>query len=138
MILKLLGMTCAALGTRRYAPRCKSKTFSVLDNCSDKAEIRLRSFMYHKGRFCEQADRARLFLQQEPLAARNVQLATGISAMSGKFRPAPTDIHADTPNERAAADKKADDELKKGLKASFPASDPPSNTQPAKTANDAR
>jgi len=29
-----------------------------------------------------------------------------------------------------AGDKKGDDELKKGLKDSFPASDPPSNTQP--------
>ena len=58
--------------------------------------------------------------------------------MSEQFKPAPTDKHADTPNERAAADKQADDELKKGLKASFPASDPPSNTQPAKTANDAK
>ena len=41
------------------------------------------------------------------------------------------------PKERSAADKKADDELKKGLKDSFPASDPPSNTQPAKSVEDA-
>ncbi|MET4719408.1 hypothetical protein ABIF63_003514 [Bradyrhizobium japonicum] len=40
--------------------------------------------------------------------------------------------------ERAlAGDKKADDELKRGLKDSFPASDPPSNTQPPKTVDDA-
>jgi hypothetical protein len=45
--------------------------------------------------------------------------------------------NADTPKERLAGDKKADDELNKGLKDSFPASDPPSNTQPPKTANDA-
>ena len=57
--------------------------------------------------------------------------------MADKFDPAPTDKHADTPKERAAADKKADDELKKGLKDSFPASDPPSNTQPAKSVDDA-
>jgi hypothetical protein len=55
------------------------------------------------------------------------------TAMADKFDPAPTDKHADTPKERSEADKKADDELKKGLKDSFPASDPPSNTQPAKS-----
>jgi hypothetical protein len=52
--------------------------------------------------------------------------------MAEKFDPAPTDKHADAPKERSAGDKKAD-ELKKGLKDSFPASDPPSNTQPAKS-----
>jgi hypothetical protein len=57
--------------------------------------------------------------------------------MAEKFDPAPTDKHADTPKERSAGDKKADDELKKGLKDSFPASDPPASTQPPKTANDA-
>ncbi len=57
--------------------------------------------------------------------------------MSDKFDPAPTDKHADTPRQRTAADKKADDELKKGLKDSFPASDPPSSTQPSKNAGDA-
>jgi hypothetical protein len=36
--------------------------------------------------------------------------------MADKFDLAPTDKHADTPKERSAADKKADDELKKGLK----------------------
>jgi hypothetical protein len=36
-----------------------------------------------------------------------------------------------------AGDKKGDDELKKGLKDSFPASDPPSNTQPPKSVEDA-
>ena len=58
--------------------------------------------------------------------------------MADKFDPAPTDKHADTPKERAGADRKADDELKKGLKDSFPASDPPSNTQPAKSVDDAK
>jgi hypothetical protein len=57
--------------------------------------------------------------------------------MADKFDPAPNDKYADTPKERSAADTKADDELKKGLKDSFPASDPPSNTQPAKTVGDA-
>jgi hypothetical protein len=57
--------------------------------------------------------------------------------MTEKLNPAQQDKHADTPKERAAADKKADDELKKGLKDSFPASDPPSSTQPSKTVSDA-
>jgi hypothetical protein len=53
--------------------------------------------------------------------------------MSKEFDPSPHDKHADTAEERAAADKKVDDELKKGLKDSFPASDPPSSTQPSKS-----
>jgi hypothetical protein len=57
--------------------------------------------------------------------------------MAEKFDPAATDTHADTPKERSIADKKADDQLKKGLEHSFPASDPPSNTQPSKTGGDA-
>jgi hypothetical protein len=57
--------------------------------------------------------------------------------MTEKFNPAQQDKHADTPKESSAADKKADDELKKGLKDSFPASDPPSSTQPSKTVSDA-
>lgn len=48
--------------------------------------------------------------------------------MAEKFDPAPTDKHADKPKERSIADKKAD---------SFPASDPPSNTQPSKIGDDA-
>ncbi|APG09848.1 hypothetical protein [Bradyrhizobium japonicum] len=54
-----------------------------------------------------------------------------------QIRSGPTDKYADTPKERSAGDKKADDELKRGLKDSFPASDPPSNTQPPKTVDDA-
>jgi hypothetical protein len=57
--------------------------------------------------------------------------------MAEKFDPAPRDKHADTPKQRAAGDKKADDDLKKGLEDSFPASDPPSSTQPSKTVSDA-
>jgi hypothetical protein len=57
--------------------------------------------------------------------------------MAEKFDPAPADKHADTSKLREAADKKADDELKKGLKDSFPASDPPSSIQPSKTVKDA-
>ena len=58
--------------------------------------------------------------------------------MTEKFNPAPTDKHADTPNERAAAEKKEDDALNKGLKDSFPASDPPSSTQPSTPAKDVK
>ncbi|WLB24263.1 hypothetical protein [Bradyrhizobium japonicum] len=36
--------------------------------------------------------------------------------MPAKFDPAPTDKHAATPKERSVADKKADNELKKGIK----------------------
>lgn len=57
--------------------------------------------------------------------------------MTEKFDSAPADKHADTAKQRAEADKKSDDQLNKGLKDSFPASDPPSSTQPAKTVNDA-
>ena len=58
--------------------------------------------------------------------------------MAEKFDPAPADKHADSPKQREAADKKADDEPKKGLKDSFPASDPPSSIQPSKTVTDAK
>jgi hypothetical protein len=43
--------------------------------------------------------------------------------MAEKFDPAPHDKHADPA-------KKKGDELEKGLEESFPASDPPSSTQP--------
>jgi hypothetical protein len=76
------------------------------------------------------------FQEQEPSPVSGVWSAAENNAMADKFDPAPTDKHADTPKERSAADKKADDELKKGLKDSFPASDPPSNTQPSKTGGD--
>ena len=59
------------------------------------------------------------------------------NGMAEKFDPAPTDKHADKPKERSIADKKADGKLKKGLEDSFPASDPPSNTQPSKIGDDA-
>jgi hypothetical protein len=74
---------------------------------------------------------------QELRKASGVVSATENAFMADKFDPAPTDKHADTPKERAAADKKADDELKKGLKDTFPTSDPPSNTQPGNSADDA-
>jgi hypothetical protein len=52
--------------------------------------------------------------------------------MTEKFNPAPVDKHA----EPAKKNPKADDELEKGLKDSFPASDPASSTQPSKATPD--
>jgi hypothetical protein len=51
--------------------------------------------------------------------------------MAEKFDPAPTDKYAEPAKDQRA--KKARDELENGLKESFPASDPPSSTQPAKS-----
>ncbi|MET4156415.1 hypothetical protein BjapCC829_26540 [Bradyrhizobium barranii] len=57
--------------------------------------------------------------------------------MSEKFNPAPTDKHAADPKQEMRRDKKQDDELERGLKDSFPASDPVSSTQPTKAAPNA-
>ena len=57
--------------------------------------------------------------------------------MSDKFNPAPTDKHADDPKQAVKADKKLQSELDKGLEGTFPASDPPSSTEPAKSGRDA-
>ena len=56
--------------------------------------------------------------------------------MIKKFNPAPTDKHMADPKEAAKADKATHDELQKGLKDSFPASDPVSATQPAPSKHD--
>jgi hypothetical protein len=56
--------------------------------------------------------------------------------MSDKFNPAPLDKHAVDPKEAAKADKATHNELQKGLKGSFPASDPISATQPAPSKHD--
>lgn len=56
--------------------------------------------------------------------------------MAEKFDPAPFDKHAADPREAAAADKQAQEDLKNGLVGTFPASDPVSATQPAKTRHD--
>jgi hypothetical protein len=56
--------------------------------------------------------------------------------MSDKFNPAPPDKHAADPKEAAKADKATHNELQKGLKESFPASDPISATQPAPSKHD--
>jgi hypothetical protein len=57
--------------------------------------------------------------------------------MSDKFNPAPTDKHADDPKEAVKSDKKLQSELDKGLEGTFPASDPPSSIEPAKSKRDA-
>lgn len=57
--------------------------------------------------------------------------------MAKKFDPAPHDKHAADPNQAEKADKDVHDKLDKGLEGTFPASDPPSSTQPAKSKPDA-
>ena len=49
--------------------------------------------------------------------------------MSKEFNPAPHDKHAEDPKKAVEADKKQT-KLEKGLKDTFPASDPVSETQP--------
>jgi hypothetical protein len=57
--------------------------------------------------------------------------------MAEKFDPAPPDKHASDPKRDVGPDKAKDDELQKGLKDSFPASDPVSSTQASKATPDA-
>jgi hypothetical protein len=56
--------------------------------------------------------------------------------MTEKFDPAPHDKHAVGVKEATRADTAKHEELKTGLEDSFPASDPVSATQPAKSAPD--
>jgi hypothetical protein len=56
--------------------------------------------------------------------------------MGDKFNPAPIDKHAANPKEATKADKAIHNELQKGLKDTFPASDPVSVTQPAPSKHD--
>jgi hypothetical protein len=60
----------------------------------------------------------------------------GVLKMSTKFNPAPADKHAADPKEAAKADEATHHELQKGLKDTFPASDPISATQPAPSKHD--
>jgi hypothetical protein len=53
--------------------------------------------------------------------------------MAEKFNPAPPDKHAADPKQAQKADKDTHDKLEKGLEGTFPASDPPSSTQPRKS-----
>ena len=56
--------------------------------------------------------------------------------MADEFDPAPHDKHAVSIKEAAKADAEKHAELKSGLEDSFPASDPVSATQPAKSRPD--
>jgi hypothetical protein len=56
--------------------------------------------------------------------------------MAEKFDPAPFDRYAADTKEAARADSQAHEDLKSGLVGTFPASDPVSATQPAKTKHD--
>jgi hypothetical protein len=52
--------------------------------------------------------------------------------MAEKFDPAPLDKHAADPKAAMKVDRKVDEQLKAGIVGgSFPASDPPSATQPS-------
>jgi hypothetical protein len=53
--------------------------------------------------------------------------------MAEKFNPAPQDKHAADPKKAQKADKEMHDKLDRGLEGTFPASDPVSSAQPAKT-----
>jgi hypothetical protein len=57
-------------------------------------------------------------------------------AMAQKFDPAPYDKHAADSMKAAKADRDMHEDLKSGLVGTFPASDPVSATQPAKTRHD--
>jgi hypothetical protein len=62
--------------------------------------------------------------------------------MAEKFNPAPPDKLADNPRQaqkadKDTADKDTHDKLEKGLEGTFPASDPPSSTEPGKSKPDA-
>ena len=56
--------------------------------------------------------------------------------LAEKFDPAPHDKHAANPRTALDADREVHAKLETGLMDSFPASDPPSSTQPAKSKPD--
>jgi hypothetical protein len=56
--------------------------------------------------------------------------------MADKFDPAMPDPHPEKSVRGDKSGKKTDDELDKGLKESFPASDPVEGTEPAKSIKD--
>jgi hypothetical protein len=57
--------------------------------------------------------------------------------MAEKFNPTPIDPHAADPKQAEKADKEVKNKLDKGLEGTFPASDPVSSAQPAKSKSDA-
>ena len=80
---------------------------------------------------------ARLSASRRPKTTNRFELKKGSPTMGEEFAPAPFDKHADDPKKAAQADKDLHEKLDKGLEESFPASDPPSSTQPAKSKPDA-
>ena len=56
--------------------------------------------------------------------------------LAEKFDPAPYDKHAEDPREALQADRDIQAKLEQGLIDTFPASDPPSATQPAQSKPD--
>ena len=56
--------------------------------------------------------------------------------MAEKFNPAPHDKHADDPAEALKADRDTHKKLEEGLMDTFPASDPVSAAQPARSKSD--
>jgi hypothetical protein len=58
--------------------------------------------------------------------------------MAEKFDPTRRDVHAEDPKEAIKADEEIHERLEKGLKGTFPASDPVSATQPGRSKSDAR
>lgn len=56
--------------------------------------------------------------------------------MAEKFDPAAPDKHAENPRDAMRADREMRDKLDAGLEGSFPASDPVSAAQPAKSKPD--
>lgn len=58
--------------------------------------------------------------------------------MSEKFDPAPHDKHAEDPKTALKEDHETRKQLDKGLRDSFPASDPVSMTQPSPSKEDAK
>jgi hypothetical protein len=56
--------------------------------------------------------------------------------MAEKFNPAPHDKHAEDPRKALAADRDVHEKLESGLIDTFPASDPVSAAQPAKSKAD--
>lgn len=59
-----------------------------------------------------------------------------VEKLAEKFDPAPFDKHAEDPREALRADRAVHAKLEQGLIDTFPASDPPSATQPAKSKPD--
>src|ERR1700749_5045208 len=69
----------------------------------------------------------------EPVRIQGVGSATEAPMAEKKFDPAPHDKHAADPGEAARADSEMHARLEAGLVDTFPASDPVSAAQPAKS-----